>query len=91
LNGGAGQDVMTGGLGADTFEFFSAADSLVASPDSIHGFEAAQDLLSVNGADHSSAFVGPNTIVSLDFDHDTVVDSKVSLTGHITLTASNFI
>ncbi|HXL99991.1 MAG TPA: VCBS domain-containing protein, partial [Rhizomicrobium sp.] len=49
LQGGGGADSLTGGTGADTFVYSAPSDSTGANYDTIHGFDASADFISILG------------------------------------------
>jgi serralysin len=65
LIGGAGQDFLTGGIGADRFRFLALADSTVAAPDVIAGFNPATELdrIELNLLDANAALPGNQAFV----------------------------
>ena len=115
LNGGAGGDTLVGGAGADHFVFSAAGDSTVAAPDLIADFQQGIDRIDLSAIDANTAKAGTqhfhlgataghvgDVVVSLNNDHQTVVDlyvnadatpdARILLSGQATqLAASDFI
>lgn len=59
LNGGAGADRLTGGSGANTYQFNATGDSTARAMDIITNFNAGTDLLDLTGISTALRVVGP--------------------------------
>ena len=103
--GGEGQDRLTGGMGRDVFVFANRGASPANAADMITDFVNGQDLIDVSNLNLS--YIGRkgfrddhqlrwdhqarNTHITADLNGDGRADLKIILTGHIKLTADDFI
>ena len=66
INGGAGADTMTGGSGANFYEYGAASDSTASAMDIITNFHAATDTIDLRGlGGHALSFVGKTGLKNL--------------------------
>ena len=91
LDGGTGNDTLTGGGGADVFDFNGAPGN-----DTIRDFVTGADKIDLSAygitmAQVSSAASGANTVLSVDSNHNGSVDFTITLTGVGAPVASDFI
>lgn len=105
--GGYGADILDGGNGADRFVYLSARDTgdQIGDFSQAQGDKIDFTALhlsgnfggelsgagALNGHDYGFAFSGDNTIVYADLDGNGTTDLEITLVGHVTLTASDFL
>lgn len=66
IDGGAGADRMTGGSGANCYEYGAASDSTASAMDIITNFQAATDTIDLRGlGGHALSFVGKTGLKNL--------------------------
>lgn len=97
IQGGVGSDILTGGIGADIFRYVSAADSTVASADTILDFQTGTDKIDLAAINTSSAdrvtisSSGTTTFVTMDLGGDGSVDLNIQVAGANSVSASDLI
>ncbi|WP_380785610.1 pre-peptidase C-terminal domain-containing protein [Sphingomonas sp. R86521] len=97
IQGGGGADLFTGGIGSDIFRYVTAADSTLASSDTILDFQSGTDKIDLAAINTSSAdrvtitSSGTTTFVTMDLGGDGSIDVNIQVAGANAVSANDLI